>query len=355
MTKGFGFTLAEVLITLGIIGVVAAMTIPTLMVDINTKQWSTAADVFEKKFTEALKNMNTAQTLAGHTTTESFVEELSKHFKTNKICKNNKLQDCFAETVFWGAGEATPEEVDLTSVTTASGFGQTEWGTNIVGLQFANGVSALIAYNPITTGDKACTQDPFSNQVTGVNCYAMLYDTSGFKSPNTSGKDLGGINIKQLGRSCFATVGSLCFASEPIIAGPVSLAECEEMKASGNYGIRECRYDNDYWAGAVKYCGGIQNMPTANQLTELAKYLYNTNNITMNQGSTNDLTLDSEKAASFGFPRSSYDGGSFGIWAGSETSSSSAHYRYFASYYTRDDDYALRDDEPSALAFCLSN
>lgn len=28
----FGFTLAEVLITLGIIGVVAAMTIPTLMV-----------------------------------------------------------------------------------------------------------------------------------------------------------------------------------------------------------------------------------------------------------------------------------------------------------------------------------
>ena len=31
MTKQFGFTLAEVLITLGIIGVVAAMTIPTLM------------------------------------------------------------------------------------------------------------------------------------------------------------------------------------------------------------------------------------------------------------------------------------------------------------------------------------
>ncbi|MDD3436380.1 MAG: prepilin-type N-terminal cleavage/methylation domain-containing protein [Candidatus Gastranaerophilales bacterium] len=31
MTKRFGFTLAEVLITLGIIGVVAAMTIPTLM------------------------------------------------------------------------------------------------------------------------------------------------------------------------------------------------------------------------------------------------------------------------------------------------------------------------------------
>ena len=32
-----GFTLAEVLITLGIIGVVAAMTIPTLIEKINTK------------------------------------------------------------------------------------------------------------------------------------------------------------------------------------------------------------------------------------------------------------------------------------------------------------------------------
>ena len=35
MTKRFGFTLAEVLITLGIIGVVAAMTIPTLIANTN--------------------------------------------------------------------------------------------------------------------------------------------------------------------------------------------------------------------------------------------------------------------------------------------------------------------------------
>lgn len=35
----FGFTLAEVLITLGIIGVVAAMTIPTLMANIRAKQY----------------------------------------------------------------------------------------------------------------------------------------------------------------------------------------------------------------------------------------------------------------------------------------------------------------------------
>lgn len=41
MTKRFGFTLAEVLITLGIIGVVAAMTIPTLMNSTNQSEFKT--------------------------------------------------------------------------------------------------------------------------------------------------------------------------------------------------------------------------------------------------------------------------------------------------------------------------
>lgn len=42
MTKRLGFTLAEVLITLGIIGVVAAMTMPTLMNQTNGAQYKTA-------------------------------------------------------------------------------------------------------------------------------------------------------------------------------------------------------------------------------------------------------------------------------------------------------------------------
>ena len=78
------FTLAEVLITLGIIGVVAALTIPTLIAKYQEKSWATASEVFKTKFTEAIKVMNVQGSLgkyAKYNTTEGFVEELQKHFK----------------------------------------------------------------------------------------------------------------------------------------------------------------------------------------------------------------------------------------------------------------------------------
>ena len=56
MTKRFGFTLAEVLITLGIIGVVAAMTMPTL---IN----STQGAQYKAAFKKALSALSQAVTL----------------------------------------------------------------------------------------------------------------------------------------------------------------------------------------------------------------------------------------------------------------------------------------------------
>lgn len=51
--KNFGFTLAEVLITLGIIGIVAAMTIPTLISNTNCQKFKTGF----KKNLSALNQM----------------------------------------------------------------------------------------------------------------------------------------------------------------------------------------------------------------------------------------------------------------------------------------------------------
>lgn len=57
MTKRFGFTLAEVLITLGIIGVVAAMTIPTLIANTNSAK-------FRAQFKKTLSTLNQAGLMA---------------------------------------------------------------------------------------------------------------------------------------------------------------------------------------------------------------------------------------------------------------------------------------------------
>ena len=282
--KTTGFTLAEVLITLGIIGVVAAMTIPTLMVDINAKQWSTAKDVFDKKLNEAMKNMNTAQVISGHPNTLSFVNELGKHFKINKICKNDDLQSCFSDTVWWGGGTATPEEVDMTTIKQASHFGLDDWGTELIGVQFANGVTGLVAYNP------KCSGDPYSNQFNGTSCISMLYDVSGDKNPNTSGKDLGNFGVinRLGGATCAFEIGGTCYSSAFMASDPyIWNGDCTDgtstdptdQKIMSQYGIESCYYSPDYWAGAVIACGGTNKVASMNQLAEIASYIYGTESI----------------------------------------------------------------------------
>ena len=53
-SKKAAFTLAEVLITLAIIGIVAALTIPTLIQNYQERAWNTASQVFQRKLGEAL-------------------------------------------------------------------------------------------------------------------------------------------------------------------------------------------------------------------------------------------------------------------------------------------------------------
>ena len=74
MTKRFGFTLAEVLITLGIIGVVAAMTIPTLISNTNGAQFKTA-------YKKALSTLNTPADIDG-TTNKSMAYILQKRLNS---------------------------------------------------------------------------------------------------------------------------------------------------------------------------------------------------------------------------------------------------------------------------------
>ena len=289
------------------------MTIPTLVANYQNKAWNTSASVFERKLEEALKTMNTQQVLAGYSNTAEFVSALGKYFKITKVCANDDIMSCFEDKVIWG-----DQEVDMTNIKNAKNFGQEDWDTETIGVQFANGTTGLIAYNP------ECKEQPFTNQFNGTSCLAILYDTTGFKTPNTNLKDLRGLNVLSLaGNSCAFEIDGTCYTA-PFTPAPLTKAECEQLKA--DLGIKECYWENDYWAGAVKACGGVSKMPTMAQVADIANYVYNTSGIGAKQDVSN-LTLDYAKVAELGFTASS--GSSFYVWSGEEFSYYNAYIRGF--------------------------
>ena len=85
MTKRFGFTLAEVLITLGIIGVVAAMTMPTLLSSTQGAQYRAAYKKALSVINQAvvlnmaLDDWNFADTVATQATAEQSIYTLIKN------------------------------------------------------------------------------------------------------------------------------------------------------------------------------------------------------------------------------------------------------------------------------------
>ena len=330
-------TLAEVLITLTIIGIVAALTIPTIVKNYQERTWTTASITFERKLEEALKSMNAQETLAGYTTTKDFVHELSKHIKITKICENNKLTSCFSNKIYWGSNK---EEIYISKIKNSKNFGQEDWGTENIGIQFSNGVNGILAYNP------ACTQDPFNNQYTGINCIALLYDISGFKTPNTQAKDLRAINIISLGSNCLFELDGVCFTA-PVKGKAMSYEECEQQKTE--LGIKECYCDTDYWAGAVKFCGGIDKMMSVEQLAKLASKLYHTDEpIT---GNNYNLTLDKDALSYYGLPdnRSSWY-----IWTNKEHDEDQVYYSVLLSHGVGvGNDTSLKRDNGSGYAFCV--
>ena len=338
MKKNNGFTLAEVLITLAIIGIVAALTIPTLIQNYQERAWGTASEVFQRKLGEALRVMNVQGTLAGYTTTEAFVDELSKHIKITRICENDDITTCFADTVTWG-----DEEVDMSKVKKAKNFGQEDWDTNTVGVQFANGVNGVIAYNP------DCRQNQFSNDVItigetgiGTDCLAILYDVDGFKNPNTQQKDLRGLNVTSLGGSNCAIELSdgTCFTA-PFYPTPLTHAECIERQSE--LGITDCRdKDDDYWGGAVKTCHDMSlSLPSQEQLDQLARDLYPGTTIYNTDSTTSYGTRDNDKAFEMGF-LSSASISNFYVWSSEISSMNLAYYRVFAfdvTYRSSNDRY----------------
>lgn len=165
MKKIFAFTLAEVLVTLGIIGVVSAMTVPTLMQNHQRKTYVTQLHQVYNLLSQAfLEYMNDKNALnlheAGLTSSAEIKNFMNNYFKIVKSCTN--FTDCFYD--------GTYKNMNGTNLTNGSYWAGS---SNAPCFVIANGASLCLEHSKYHTSTGHIT-----------------IDINGKAGPNVAGRDL---------------------------------------------------------------------------------------------------------------------------------------------------------------------
>ena len=169
MTKRFGFTLAEVLITLGIIGVVAAMTMPTLMNSTNGAQYKTAYKKALSVLSQAVVLNVALDDYDLYQATETSTKATDGSSASLYNLFNNRMN--VVKTAIGTGWKATGKA----GQTTLTNFG----ATNNYILFFNDGIAFTF---PKTAGN--CQDvNAAAGVTTDKRCYGMI-DVNGEKNPN---------------------------------------------------------------------------------------------------------------------------------------------------------------------------
>ena len=321
------FTLAEVLITLGIIGVVAAMTLPAFISNVQGRIQAKRVENINQKLSKVTDKMAVQSGLIGYPDTMAFVQEMKKHMSIAKVCDNSHLAECWGTTEV-DVGKDKPWEISKTKTAKTLKIGEPDNWADTVGIVTADGTPMILSY------DKNCNFDPNNaglqyNQSSGKSnslvCLSGVFDWNGGARPNKLGDDVITLGMASgLGSSCAFEVNGTCYTA-PFKPTPLTLAECEAAVAEGKLGIKYCYYEPDYWAGAVKQCGGVSKMPTMAQLGELASQLYVGNPTIGAKEDKEHIKFDSNSSTAKALGLTP----SFWLWSGEERSSNDAYSRDF--------------------------
>ena len=227
------FTMAEILLSLTIIGVVAAITLPSLTGNINERTWNTQRKALYARFSQALSlmpNLNGYGTLhAAGTSTDAdgsvtsvdaeddaamafLTEGLTKVLKTTNLCDYDALEDCgIPSTITAMNGDVLSNFT--TSYNTLVAFNSmfdgtySQLDTKAAAFETANGESILVYYNPNCVADM---QETGWHYTQPKMCANFVYDLNGNKGPNTVGKDIGFITA--------------LYPSDPVVVAPFPMA-----------------------------------------------------------------------------------------------------------------------------------
>ena len=259
--KRCAFTLAEVLITLAVIGIVAALTLPGLIQNHNEKAWSTAKDLWEKKLTETVRRMNTDGVMTGHDTTEDFMNSFKQYMKVIKTCDNNDLNKCYSPEFVLTGKRDNLEKKYIEDFKTANDLGVSDWNTNTMSFVISDGTTVIAAYNP-----NCPYADAIEDTGSQVACLSMMIDVNGKKSPNRVGKDI--LLSNATISTCDNPIGDICFSID--FQSTALDTTLDENKPLDSY-----RHQTNYFAGALKACSEKNmSLPTLEQLAQIANEIY---------------------------------------------------------------------------------
>lgn len=188
VNKLHSFTLAEILVTLTVIGIVASMTIPGLVNKINDAEYKSAWKNTYAVLAQAAKNAtqdeggNLSGTFyegLGHGA-DQLRDKFKPHLKYTKLC---------SVTVGTGTEGCWHNSTSFFKLSGES-FGE-NW-SNYSRLILTNG--ALVVFK---LTDKNC--DYVFSSTGEKDCGWIYADVNGFKKPNTIGKDIFALHVKKDG------------------------------------------------------------------------------------------------------------------------------------------------------------
>lgn len=176
------FTLAEVLITLGIVGIVAEMTIPTLMNNVQNQAFLSALKKAYTQYNQVLAQMAADAGCPGDlkcsglfntgTDTDTLGAVFIKYVKVAKNCGTTTNMDCFPQyTNMAYDGTSISDQINTIS------------GYKVV---TADGMSVFI-----TNSVNNCSTDNSSGATGNLRqtCGSFYVDVNGLNGPNRAGRD----------------------------------------------------------------------------------------------------------------------------------------------------------------------
>ena len=170
-----GFTLAEVLITLLIIGVVASLVIPSLINDTQDAELHTA---WKKAYSDISQSTMKVMADNGGTMVGAFdsasnmMNAFLPYLSSYKVCYSNAGGNC------WHKRDGSAKYL---------GWGPIYTWSDSDAILINNSAMMSFVYN-----NSNCITAGWGNT---MNCGRIYVDVNGFKGPNTVGRDIGGIWI----------------------------------------------------------------------------------------------------------------------------------------------------------------